>query len=105
MYFWNKTLHVSDSFSVYHQQFFTVHAANLHAIYHCCMYSEKHLMMDRRNWPKRVEFYTENKFEKLVYLVGFIIRMSIYNKSTQFQRFRTVIRIRDFIPGVLIRLI
>jgi len=27
IYFWNKTLHVSDSSSVYHQEFFTVHAA------------------------------------------------------------------------------
>jgi len=25
--FWNKTLHVSDSSSVYHQEFFTVHTA------------------------------------------------------------------------------
>jgi len=26
--------------------------------------------------PKHVEFYSKNKFEKLVHLVGFIIRMS-----------------------------
>ena len=74
--FWNKTLHVSDSSSVHHQEFFTVHTAmvyviqvlltagkwdqdgtililltscqqNLHDIYHCCVYSEKLLMMDR----------------------------------------------------------
>jgi len=29
----------------------------------------------QRNCPKHVEFYSENKFEKLVYLVGFIIRI------------------------------
>ena len=28
----------------------------------------------QRNFPKHVEFHPENKFEKLVYLVGFIIR-------------------------------
>ena len=47
IYFWNKTLHVSDSSSVHHQEFFTVHTANIYDIYHCCMYSEKLLMMDR----------------------------------------------------------
>jgi len=28
----------------------------------------------QRNCPKHVEFYSENIFEKLVHLVGFIIR-------------------------------
>ena len=30
MYFWNRTLHVSDSFSVHHKEFFTVHTAMVH---------------------------------------------------------------------------
>ena len=29
IYFWNKSLHVSDSLSVHHQEFFTVHTAML----------------------------------------------------------------------------
>jgi len=29
IYFWNKTLHVSDSSSVHHQEFFTVHTATV----------------------------------------------------------------------------
>ena len=29
----------------------------------------------QRNCPKHVEFYSKHKFEKLVYLVGFIIRI------------------------------
>jgi len=29
----------------------------------------------QRNCPKHVEFYAKNKFEKLVHLVGFIIRL------------------------------
>ena len=29
----------------------------------------------QKTCPKHVEFYSKNKFEKLVYLVGFIIRI------------------------------
>jgi hypothetical protein len=29
----------------------------------------------QRNCPEHVEFYSKNKFEKLLYLVGFIIRI------------------------------
>jgi len=72
IYLWNKILHVSDSSCVHHQEFFTVHtamvyvihlasrirtefrpdparklSANLYDIRHCCVYSEKLLMMDR----------------------------------------------------------
>jgi len=48
-------------------------SANLYDVYHCCVYSEK-LMMERGTILKHVEFYSKNKFEKLVHLVGFIIR-------------------------------
>jgi len=58
-----KTLHVSDSSTVHHQEFSTVHtamiyvlqvccqlarklSANMYDIYHCCVDSEK-LLMDR----------------------------------------------------------
>ena len=30
---------------------------------------------EQRNCPKHVEFYSKNKFQKLVHLVGFIIRI------------------------------
>ena len=42
-------------------------ARKLYDIYHCCVYSEKLLMMDRGT--------VRNKFEKLVHLFGFIIRI------------------------------
>jgi hypothetical protein len=32
------------------------------------------------NFLKHVEFYSRNKFEKLVHLVGFIIRMFLVTK-------------------------
>ena len=91
IYFWNKTLHVSDISSVHHQEFFHCKHSNGICLtgsvlillascqqtcktYPCCVYSEKFLMMDR-NCPKHVEFYSKNKFKKLVHLVGFIIRI------------------------------
>ena len=40
-------------------------------------YSAKSMLItvtDNRNCPKYVDFYSKNKFEKLVRLVGFIIR-------------------------------
>jgi len=62
IYFWNENLHVLDSSSIHHQEFFTIHTGMVyviqvcgqlasrirmeHDIYHCCMYSEKLLMMD-----------------------------------------------------------
>jgi hypothetical protein len=49
-------------------------SANLYDIQHCCVYSEKLLTTDRGTSPKLVEFHSKNKFEKLVHLVGFIIR-------------------------------
>jgi len=38
---------------------------------YCCVYSEK----TPDDVRKYAEFYSKNKFEKLVHLVGFIIRM------------------------------
>jgi len=45
----------------------------LYDIYHCCVYSEK--LLGQRNCPKHVEFYFK-KIEKLVHLVGVIIRIT-----------------------------
>ena len=59
-------LSIIRRFSLYTQQWYMS--------YHCCVYSEKLLMMDRGTvWKCRVLF--QNKFEKLVHLVGFIIRI------------------------------
>ena len=33
----------------------------------------------QRNCPKHVEFYSKNKFEKLVHQVGFVIRIRVYS--------------------------
>ena len=48
---------------------------NMHDINHCCVYySEKTPDDGQKTCPKHVEFHSKNKSEKLVYLVGFIIR-------------------------------
>jgi sulfur relay (sulfurtransferase) complex TusBCD TusD component (DsrE family) len=39
----------------------------------------------QRNSPKHVEFYSKNKFEKLVHLVGFIIRICHDARSQELQ--------------------
>ena len=82
----------SDSSSVHHQEFFTVHTTMVYVIQVCWQLdSEKdqdgtpswHIPLlcvqwktpddGQRNCPKHVEFFSKNKFEKLVHLVGFII--------------------------------
>ena len=40
----------------------------------------------QRNCPKHVEFYSKNKFEKLVHLVGFIIRIYHDARSPEGQK-------------------
>jgi len=40
---------------------------------------------EQRNFPKHVEFYSKNKFEKLVHLVGFIMRMYYDARSPELQ--------------------
>ena len=88
IYSWNETLHVSESFPVHHQEFFTVHTAMVHVIKVCWQQAVSKpvwhipfLCVQRKtpddgqgNCPKHVEFHSKNKFVKLVHLVGFIIR-------------------------------
>ena len=76
--FGNKTVHVSDSSSVHHQEVFTVHTAMVYVIQvtvTACEQDQDGTPDDgQRNCPKHVEFYSKNKYEKLVHTVGFIIR-------------------------------
>ena len=59
-------------------------ARKLSACHHCCVYSEKTPDDAQRNCPKHVEFHSKNNFEKLVHLVGFIIR--IYHNARSPER-------------------
>jgi len=53
-------------------------SANLYDTHHCCAYSENLLMMDRGT-ARTGRILFQNKFEKLLHLVGFTIR--IYYKK------------------------
>ena len=127
IYFWNKTLHVSDSSSVHHQEFSTVHTAMVYVIQVCWQLVRRirtavskpvwHIPLPcvqwktpddgQRNCPKHVEFYSKNKFETLVQLVGFIMR--IYHGArylnVTFASLFTRYFICNFIPGVWYQLL
>jgi len=81
-------LSIIRSFPLYTQQWYMLYwfadrlwagsGWNLYDIYHCCVYSGKTPDDGQRNCPKHVEFHSKNKFEKLVHLVGFIVRIYIF---------------------------
>ena len=82
IYSWNETLHVLDSSSVHHQEFFTVHTA---MVYSFADSLQAETPDDgQRNCPKHVEFHSKNKFEKLVHPFGFIIQ--IYHDAWSHER-------------------
>jgi hypothetical protein len=112
IYFWNRTLHVLDRFSVHLQESSTGHTAigichtgyadYLLAESGCSslipLASSQHSLYDiylllcvqyltpedgQKTCPKHAEFYSKNKFEKLVYLVGFSIRIYHIARSSE----------------------
>jgi len=57
---------------------------NLYDIYHLLLRVHCQTPNDgQRNCPKHIEFYSQNKFEKLVHRVGFIIRMNDLSQLRQ----------------------
>ena len=72
--FWNDTLHVSDISSVHHQEFFTVHTAVgiCHTGYADSLWAGANAPAHKLVSKQVVSF--QDKFEKLVHLVGFILR-------------------------------
>ena len=88
--FWHATLHVSDSSSVHHQEFFTAHIAMVYVskpVWHITLLCVQWKTLDdgQKSSPKHVEFYSKNRFEKLVYLVGFIIKIYHHARSPERQ--------------------
>ena len=61
-------------------------SANLYDIHHCCVYSEETPDDGQRKCPKYVEFYSRNKFQKLVHLVGFNIQIYYDARSYECQK-------------------
>jgi hypothetical protein len=103
--FWNETLQVSDSSSVHHQQFFAVQTAMVYVIQfcrqlasrlsllasslrncvYCCVYS-KNFRWWTEELSKTCRVSFQNKFEILVHLVGFIIRICHNARSHERKR-------------------
>jgi len=65
-------LSIIRSFSLYTQQWYTCMSYR-YDIYHCCVYSEKLLMMDRGTVRNQQSFIP--KIEKSVHLLGSIIKI------------------------------
>ena len=61
-------------------------SANLYDINHRCVYKWKTPGDGQRNCPKRVEFYSKNKFDKLLHLLGFITRINFTPNTLTFFR-------------------
>ena len=80
--FWTVPLSIIRSFSLYTQQWympyrFAVRKPVRHIPLLCIQWKTPD--DGQRNCPKHVEFYSKNKFEKLVHLVGFIIGTHMHN--------------------------
>ena len=76
-------LSIIRSFSLCTQKWYTVRHTGLRASCQQTCISTPLLCVEsktpddgQRNCPKHEEFYSKNKFEKLVHLVGFIIRIN-----------------------------
>jgi hypothetical protein len=69
IYFWNRSLHISDKFSVHHQESSTVHTAT-----GIC-----HTVLDSWWWTENLSethrFLFQKQIWQLVHLFGFIIRI------------------------------
>ena len=76
--FRTSPLSIVKSFSQYTQQWYMSYrfTDSLRAVSHD----------EQRNCPKHVEFYSKNKFEKLVHLVSFILRVYRDARSPELQK-------------------
>jgi len=69
-----ESLRAGSEWNLFHPDPARNLSAKLYDIYHCCVYSEKLLMMDRASF--------QNKFENLVHLVGFILRKPMVARNS-----------------------
>ena len=71
LYMFRTVLSIIRKFSLYTQQWYILYSLLTYTIAVCTV---KKSDDGQRNCPKHLEFHSKNKFEKLVHLVGFIIR-------------------------------
>ena len=102
IYIWNKTLHVSGHFlcpssGVSHCTHSNTDADSLRAVSKtiwripplCVQWKTPD--DGQRDCPRHVEFYSKNKFEKLVHIVGFIIKIYHDARSPEHKKSRSYI--------------
>jgi len=100
--FWNKTLHVSNNYSVHHQEFSTIHTAVVFVLQVCwqlascqqtymtytiavCAVLISWWWTEELSETCKVLF--QNKFDKLVHLYGFIVTICHDSRSPERQIF------------------
>jgi len=91
--FRSVSVFIIRSFSLYTQQWYVSYrfAYSLRAVIITCMAYTNAVCTVKtrddghRNCPRHAEFYSKNKFEKLVHLVGFIIRIYQDARSSECQ--------------------
>ena len=99
--FWNRNLRVSDRFTVHHQESTTVYTAIgvCHTGYADCLLARSGWkilisLLDSWWWTVNLSetcrvLFPQNKFEKSVHLVGFIVRIYHDARSSECQISRT----------------
>ena len=81
--FWTVPLSIIRSFSLYTQQWYVIQVF-WHIPYLCVQW--KTTDDGQRNCLKHVDFYSKNKFEKSVHLVGFITRIYLDARSPEHKK-------------------
>jgi len=98
LYFWNKILHVSDSSSVYRQEFFTVQTTMVYVIQVCwqlaiAVCTVKNSCRSTEELSETCRILYQNRVEKLVHLVGFIVRIRRRDEAVHIMMFTYVLRV------------
>jgi len=84
IYFWNKTLQVSDSSSIHHQEFFTVHAVDYkkkNKIYHCAkiiFISLKFRVLNLQTGISKSKFINTNQISIHLFPVMHLYVLQVY---------------------------
>jgi len=103
--FWTVHLSIIRSFSLYTQQW------HMSYVIQVCLQLASKLSADlydgQRNCPKHVEFYSKNKFEKLVQLVGFIIRIyhNAWSPECQILKYLFLVHVISSVIGCLCKML
>ena len=100
IYFWNKTLYVSDSSSVHNQEFFTVHTAMVYVIQVCWQLASR-IRMERPN-PARKLYGIHHCYTVCIQYVQYTV-YNMYSEKLLIMDIGTVRNMQNFIPKINLR--